>query len=125
MQQWHVSRRIAPLIPGLIPVFVEISKRGGSKSLDALSGISETLSAFADGISSMSDEHSEYVLYTCLGVVRRLNGQNWVPVWSAQHKAMMFEDIDLAVMIQLTVKVIIENLEPFIRGLLTRQDSPI
>lgn len=120
MEQFHVSRRIAPIIPTLIPIFVRLSKGGLSSDL---SGMGEALGAFADGISGMSDEHSEFVLSTCLAIVRRKNGDTWVPVWSKAHKACMFEDIDLSTMVNLTVRVIRESLEPFIRGLLISQQS--
>ncbi|MFX7140361.1 phage tail assembly chaperone, partial [Acinetobacter baumannii] len=45
-KQFHVSRRIAPLIPKLIPVFTRV-KSGGGISAD-LDGLAEVLQPFAD-----------------------------------------------------------------------------
>lgn len=122
--QFHVSRKIAPILPTLIPVFVKLSKGGGLSG--DLSGFAEVLEPFTEGIAAMSDEASEYVLNTCLSIVQRNNDGAWRPVWSQQHKACMFEDIDLSVMINLAIRVIRDSLEPFIRGLVTgQQTSPV
>jgi len=119
--QFHISRRIAPIIPTLIPIFVKISK-DGSVTKD-VSGLAEVMTPFAEGIAQMSDESSEYVLSHCLSIVQRKHNGNWTPVWSAQNKVCMFEDMDLGVLIQVTMKVIQDSLAPFISGLLTSQAS--
>lgn len=120
MTQFHVSRRIAPLIPTLVPVFVQLSKEGLAGDLGRFG---EALGPFAEGISEMDDAASEYVLSNCLSVVHRQNGQGWAPIWSKAHNACMFEDIDLSVMLNLAVRVIQDSLAPFIKGLLTSQQG--
>lgn len=118
-KQLHVSRRIAPIIPTLVPIFVKLAKDGSMKDL---SGLAELLTPFAEGLAGMSDESSEYVISTCLSVVKRqAAGGNWSPVWSQSAKACMFDDMDLGDLIQICVKVIQDSLGPFIRGLLTSQ----
>jgi hypothetical protein len=117
MDQFHVSRRIAPIIPTLIPVFLKLAQGGGLTG--NLSALGDALQPFAEGISTMSDEASEFVLSTCLSVVHRQTGQTWAPVWSRQHKASMFEDMDLSVLLNLAIRVIKDSMEPFIRGLVT------
>lgn len=118
-KQLHVSRRIAPIIPTLVPIFVKIAKDGAMKDL---AGLAELLVPFADGLAGLSDETSEYVISTCLSVVKRqAQGGNWTPVWSQQAKACMFDDMDLGDLIQISIKVIQDSLGPFIRGLLTSQ----
>lgn len=121
MEQFHVSRRIAPIIPTLIPIFVKLAKGEGLSG--DLAGLGVALEAFADGISKMSDEQSEFVLSTCLSAVRRQTGDSWSPVWNKQRNVCMFSDIDLSVMINLAIRVIKDSLQPFIRGLLTSQQS--
>ena len=118
--QFHVSRRIAPIIPTLIPLFVKIAQ-DGNLAKDML-GVSQLLGPFADGLANMSDETSEYVLSTCLSVVRRqATGGNWAPVWNKQAKSCMFDDMDLGDLIQVTIEVIKDSLGPFIQGLLMSQ----
>lgn len=124
MRQFHLSRRIAPIIPTLIPVFVKLSKEGGLSQ--DLSGFAQLLGPFADGIAAMSDETGEYVISTCLSVVQRSNGQNWAAVWSTAAKSCMFDDMDLGVIMQIVLQVIQDSLGPFISGLLiSQQASPM
>lgn len=118
MQQFHVSRKIAPLIPAAIGPALAISKMQGGfeQNLEAIVG---QLQPFADGIATLPDADAEFVLSTCLSAVRRAQGDKFMPVWSAQHQTTMFDDIDLGVMVRLTLRVIIESLGPFIKGAVT------
>lgn len=130
IQQFHVSRKIAPLIPALIPVFLEIAKNvdlkkgvGSLASEESLTRIGPLLQPFADGLASLPDASVDYLLETCLSVVRRRREDNWAPVWSSSSKTLMFDDMDLGSVIPLMVRVIRENLGPFISGLLTSQQE--
>jgi hypothetical protein len=120
-KQFHVSRRIAPIIPTLIPVFVKIAKDGGAT--EDLNGLAEVMTPFADGIANMTDETSEYVLSTCLSVIQRKHANGWASVWNVQGNSCMFDDMDLGVLIQLVVRVVQDSLGPFISGLLMSQPS--
>lgn len=119
IRQFHVSRKISPLIPLLVPVFVKIAKDGGFGK--DLSGSAELLVPFADALAGMSDDAAEYILSTCLSVVQRKQGDAWAPVWSQSGKCCMFDDMDMGAMIPLVVRVIQESLGGFIRGMLTSQ----
>ncbi|MGA3827393.1 phage tail assembly chaperone [Pseudomonas chlororaphis] len=135
-QQFHLSRKVAPMIPTLIPVFLKLQAsakaapaEGASNSaLAPLSGdlgaLAEMLQPFADGIADMPDETAEFILSTCLGVVQRKQGAAWFPVWSSSQNTCMFDDLDLGVMMKLAVRVITESLGPFLRGMLTGQSTP-
>ena len=120
-RQFHVSRRIAPIIPTLVPLFVKLA-REGSLTND-IAGLSELLVPFAEGIANMSDEASEYLIANCLSVAQRKNGTGWAPVWNTNAKACMFDDMDLGIIMQIVMKVIQDSLGPFIQGLLTSQQS--
>lgn len=139
-QQFHLSRKVAPMIPTLIPVFLKLqasaktapaegAAEGASDyALAPLSGdlgaLAEMLQPFADGIAGMPDETAEFILSTCLGVVQRKQGTAWFPVWSASKNVCMFDDLDLGLMMKLSVRVITESLGPFLRGMLTGQSTP-
>ncbi len=120
-RQFHVSRRIAPIIPTLVPLFVKLA-REGSLTND-IAGLSELLVPFAEGIANMSDEASEYLIANCLSVAQRKNGTGWAAVWNTNAKACMFDDMDLGIIMQIVMKVIQDSLGPFIQGLLTSQQS--
>lgn len=120
MQQFHVSRRIAPIIPALIPVFLRV-RASGKPLTDDMEGLAEALQPLADGLAALKDEDAEYVIGTCLSVVQRKQATGWARVWSGNNT--MFDDMDLSVILPLAVQVITANLGPFIQGLLTSQQS--
>ncbi len=128
MQQLHVSRRVAPIIPTLIPVFLQMRSKGlasniGSLADGDLDGLAEALKPLAEGLAGLKDEDAEYVIGTCLSVVQRQQPTGWARVWAIEQKRLMFEDMDLSVMLPLAVRVITTNLGPFISGMLTGQPS--
>lgn len=107
-KQFHVARRLAPLLAGMSNAF------GGNTGKTA--GFEKFIVPLTDALSGMSDEDVDYVLDICLGVCQRVqpNGQG-APV-IARGGGLMFEDIDMGQMIQLAVKVIQENLGGFFPG---------
>jgi hypothetical protein len=118
--QFHLSRKIAPLIPPLIPVFLELSKSGSLN--DNFIQLPALLQPFADGLASMTDTAAEAVLNTCLSVVFRKSGDTWIKIWHKDKKIFMFEDLDsMQSTIPLVVRVIQDSLGPFIKGFLTKQ----
>lgn len=120
-KQLHLSRKVAPIIPTLIPVFMEISKKGDlTNNMDKLGTL---LKPFADGLSNLSDESTEYILSTCLSVVRRQSNETWARVWDQNGKVCMFDDMDLGVMIRVCIEVMQDSLGGFIQGLLMSQQN--
>lgn len=125
-QQFHISRKLGPIIPTLIPVFMGIAKNDGFKGgmAEYAEVLAPLLAPFAEGLAAMSNEDSEYVISTCMSVVKRkATGDNWAPVWSNSARACMFDDMDLGDIIQIVLKVVQESLGNFIRGLLMSQTS--
>ena len=120
-KQFHVSRKIAPMVPTLIPIFVEISSN--ADIFGDIDRLSTALLPFADAVAGMKDEDAEYVISTCLSSVQRKSGTAWAKVWNDQANACMFDDLDLSTMLPLVVHSIKENLGSFISGLLTAQAS--
>lgn len=64
-------------------------------------------------LSQLSDENSEYVITKCLSVVSRQQPTGFAPV--RVGSALMFDDITLDDMLQMTMMVIKENLGDFFR----------
>ncbi|NML34949.1 phage tail assembly chaperone [Paraburkholderia antibiotica] len=116
-KQLHVSRKIAPIVPKLLPMFIKFA--GNADSLkDDLAGMAEAFEPLAQALAEMPDADCEYVFNACLGVVMRNQQGNWASIWSQSAKSLMFDDIDLGQMTQITVKVIWDSLGAFIRGIL-------
>jgi hypothetical protein len=99
-QQFHVSRRLAPVLGGL-------ATASGSAAED----FAHFLQPIADAVAKMSDDDCDYILDTCLAVVQRQQGTAWAQIFVAKN--IMFEDIDMAAMLQIAAKVIQENLGSF------------
>lgn len=101
MQQFHVARRVAPALTGLVAAL-----GGASPSQE---DFAKSLAPLADAVAQMPDADAEYVLGTCLAIVSRQTEPNtWAPVWRGGQLA--FDDIDLGTMLQLAAKVIQDNL---------------
>lgn len=122
-KQFHVSRKIAPIIPTLVPVFVRLSQ--DKKLTEDLGAFSELLGPFAEGLAGMSDADSEYIIATCLAVVSRNANGTWAAVWNKSANACMFDDMDLGVIMQIVIKVVQDSLGPFIQGLLMSQAGTV
>lgn len=123
MKQFHVARRIAPLLAALggaalsAPKDIAAIEQSDASADDAaedsaLGAIQHFLQSLAPALASMSDEESEYIINTCLAVVKRKQNTSFAPV-IASNGRLMFEDIALPDMMQLTVAVIQENLGSF------------
>jgi hypothetical protein len=102
-QQFHVARRLAPVLGGLAT-----ASQGNTEDFATF------LQPIADAIAGMSDADCDYVLDNCLAVVKRQQGSAWANIFV--NKAQMFEDIDMGVMLQIASKVITENLGGFFQG---------
>jgi hypothetical protein len=76
----------------------------------------DTLGPIADVLAQMPEDDVNYILKKCLGVCSKHNGTSWVPMMRGGE--LMFEDLELATLIQLTMEVVQDNLGPSLRGLL-------
>lgn len=106
-QQFHLARRLAPVISGL-------------KGQTDDSRLFETI---ADSIAGMSDENCDYILDTCLGVVQRQQGNAWARVFNERSHTLQFEDIDMGGMLTIARYVLEENLGGFFGGKLATAES--
>jgi hypothetical protein len=116
MIQFHIVRRIGPLLADLMSTMAQISK----KNVDALSE-DEKLQEFSliaepvmRGLSRLSDQDSEYVLYRLLAAVEIHQPQ--FNVWSVVAKAdtgILFQDLEMPVLLQLAGRSLMYNLKGF------------
>lgn len=131
-QQFHLERKVAPLVPKLLPIFLKLQGAAQSAAegetsnplTSDLAGTVDMLSPFMEAIASMDDAQAEFILGTSLSVVSRKQGDTWSPIWSARGNVSMFDDIDMNDMLKMTYRVILEALGPFIKGMLTGPKAP-
>jgi hypothetical protein len=114
--QFHVARRLAPLVSQLATLgpLLQAATEGGD-------GLAVELFArpLTDALVKMTDTDCDYVLDHCLGLVQRLQGGNgsgqqvWSDIWNARASRMQFEDIELPEMLQIAVEVLQESIGGF------------
>ena len=118
MTQFHVSRKLAPVLPTILPI---ISAMGGGAMEKAMNGdakdLAEAAMPFAEAIAGMSDENAAYVVGSCLATVKRMHMDAWRPV--QQNGQYMFDDMDMSVILPLVFRILREALGGFIAGLAT------
>lgn len=141
--QFHVSRKIAPVIPMIAPMLSEFAASGLAdkvvaiaedpdtdgdagddkpkpesllKDLD-LKKLADSAKPFFDALAAMPEDDANYVMTKCLAVVQRrpIEGGMWGKV--CPNKTVMFDDMDLSVMLPLVIAVLRVNLGAFIGGL--------
>lgn len=110
-KQFHIVRRLAPFLSGLMPSFAKlegkkISEVGNEELMSVLPGV-------ADALASMDDDTADYVIFGLLGFAKREQGQGlgWAPV--SNGNSLMFQDIDMPQMLTIAGRVLMANLGSF------------
>lgn len=116
-EQLKVSRKLLPVMAGLVSEFRSVQEKLNSK--DTEGAMASILPKIADAVSGMSDEDVNAILFPCLSVVSRDHMKGWVPV--CQHEEMAFDDIDLFTMLQLVARVVADSLGNFLHELPTSE----
>lgn len=133
-KQFHVARRIAPILSSMTASFQAILE-ADTKLTTApaapeagetpepppadLSGLASVMQAVAEVVARMPEEDVDYVLRACLAVAKRQDGERWARVMNGT--TLMYQDIDMAVMMRITVATVKENLGSFFPMLLGGQ----
>lgn len=114
-KQLYITRRLAPSIGKLLGVaddFDQASPVAQTQKSDADIRIKDFIQPVTDAIYALSDKDMDFVIKTCLKVVRRKDVTGgWVPV--IRDDKIMFEDMDLVTLIRLVAAVIKDNLMAF------------
>ena len=111
-QQFHVARRLAPMLSALGKAAEGANDGGKLDSLTDTAALMAVFAPVADAVSKMSDSDSEYVINACMDSChRRITDDKWAPVRVAGR--LMFEDMGLKDLIQITINTIQENLGNF------------
>lgn len=114
MTQWNVLRRVAPAIVGVLGL--ANVKAAADNELDAKDLVTK-IEPFLAAMAKLSDADNEYVIDTCLSVVKRkVDGdRGWAQVGTSN--ALMFDDISMLVMLRLVFETGRENLAGFFDAL--------
>ncbi len=113
-KQFHIVRRIAPLLAELIPAMKELSKNK-SETLsedEKLNQMAALAAPLMNGFSKLTDEDSNKVLLGLLSVVEmQQSSGNWARV--ATEAGIMFQDLELPVLLQAAGRSLMFNMAGF------------
>ena len=138
VRQLHVSRRVLPIVTGLVPSLLaqvrkvqekiradgdeatEVDSFGKLLSMN-IEMLVPGLTSAAEVLAGMPDEEFEYIQNACLAQVERERsaGTGWVPIWNNQAKSLQFQDIEGHEILLIVVEVLKQELAPFFLGLVS------
>lgn len=110
MRQFHILRRMAPILAGLLPAGVALKDMQSVLQKE----VAAVLPGLADALSKLKDEDADFVLFGLLSVVKQeqSNGLGWANV--VVGKTLMFNDISMPDLIKLAFKSGQHNFQDFL-----------
>lgn len=113
LDQFHVTRRLAPILGELLPVAHKLQK-SGLKDADSLSD--DQMQMFAPimkGLAQLSDEDANRVLLGLCGAVEmwQNNFNTWAKIAVGQN--FMVQDLDLSTLMQVAGRAFMYNMSGF------------
>lgn len=121
MRQFHVTRRIGPILADLAPSLKGMVSKGLT-SIDKMSeeekldNISKFLGPVLTGLSKLSDADAEYVLRNLLTAAEmKQSTGNWARV--ATPEVILMGDLEFPVLVQIAGRAFMYNLSGFFAAL--------
>lgn len=118
--QFHVTRRLAPVLGAIGPLVKGIDFRALKDDPVAQVALFDrvlehVLPGIAETIAAMSDADSDYVINACLQACERRQAVGgWARVMVGS--AIMFADLTLPAMMQITYRIMQDTIGPFFGG---------
>lgn len=112
-QQLKVSRKLLPVLAGLVSEFSTLKAQAAAGNSGAV--LESVLPKIADTLAALPDEDVNAVIHPCPGVVMRQHEKGWVKIFD--QGALMFDDIDLFTMLQLVARVVADSPGNFLKEL--------
>lgn len=108
-RQFHVVRKIAPILGDLLPVMERLSKLNEEQLKEDQI---EMLQPIMNGIARLSDKDADFVLLGLLSAVEvKQEAGNWAKL--SDGKTLFFQDLDLPTMLQVAGRAFQFNLSGF------------
>ena len=121
-KQFHIARRLAPILADLLPAMKTIQKveKAGLSESEKLDQFAEIATPLLKGLSNLSDEDSNKVLFGLLSSVevqQEATG-NWAKV--SNDQMLLIQNLELPILLQIAGRAFAFNLQGFF-GALPRQ----
>jgi hypothetical protein len=119
-KQFHIVRRIGPLLSDLMPIMQDAQKLKAVESLsesEKFEMIAKFVGPIMNGLSKLSDADSELVLFGLLASVevQQMPAGNWARVSS--NSMLMIQDMELPMLLQIAGRAFVFNLAGFFGAL--------
>lgn len=112
-KQFHIVRRISPILADMLPAIKDLQIKSGKA--ETFEETAKILAPILTGFSKLSDADSEFVLYGLLSSVEaQINGA-WAKV--ATDSMLMIQDMELPTLLQIAGRAFIHNLTGFFAAL--------
>jgi hypothetical protein len=125
IKQFHVARKVAPVLALMGVTAHQLSQGIGEGGLDDFMPL---LAPITDVVSRMSTEDADFVLFECLGAVERAivlgPSETKHQRVTTMDRQLVFQDMEMPTMLRLVVEVIKDNLGGFLKGLGEEAPSP-
>ncbi len=114
-RQFHIVRRIGPLLAELLPAMAGIVKQKteSMSETEKLEEFAKILQPVMTGFSRLSDNDADYVLFRLLSVVEVHQPQfnSWAKI--ATDSGLMMQDIELPALLQAAGRSLMHNMQGF------------
>lgn len=116
-KQFHIVRRMAPLLGDLLPAMKDAKAVSESASeSEKLDQLAKIAAPFMSGISKLTDQDADKVLYGLLSSVEIMQSAgNWARV--STDSMLMMQDLELPVLLQIAGRALMFNLSGFFAAL--------
>lgn len=116
-KQFHIVRRIGPILGDLLPALGSVKKdMDGLSESEKMDQFAKIASPIMMGLSKLSDADSDKVLYGLLSSVEmQQSSGNWARV--ATDSMLMFSDLELPILLQCAGRAFMYNLSGFFAAL--------
>ncbi len=118
-KQFHIVRRISPLLAELLPSMQGIQKVKGFEGFsedEKLEQIAKFAAPLMTGLSKLSDADAEFVLYGLLAAAEvQQQAGNWAQV--STGSMLMIQDLELPMLLQIAGRAFMFNLSGFFSAL--------
>lgn len=119
MKQFHITRRIAPLLSDLIPVAKSVNKNDieNMSEDERLDHVAKVITPVMDGLSKLNDKDAEFVLYSLLSCVEMKQKEygSWVKISNGDN--LQIQNLELPLLLQVAGHAFMFNLKGFFGGL--------
>ncbi len=116
-KQFHIVRRVGPLLSDLLPVMKDTVKlQQMASESEKLDQVAKLVAPVMTGLAKLSDKDADLVLFGLLSSVEvQQAAGNWAKV--STESMLMIQDMELPVLIQLAGRAFMYNIAGFFSAL--------